>query len=228
MSRLLLFDIDGTLTRDSHAFDGLFARTLEQELGLRMHQRWGEYPHSTDSGILDHVVRSARGRPPTEAEIARVKERYHQCLREHCHLAASRAGAAACLNSLACDSRFDLGIVTGNWLGAAEIKLAAAGIDAASLRLFSADVSFARAEILLAAITHGGCEPEASVYFGDAPWDADAARRLRVPFVAVGPDGSRFREFEPPVRVEDFLDIAAVKGAARSAAVPQRLAPHRG
>lgn len=64
--KLVIFDIDGTLTRTSGVDDACFIPTLAEFFGTTdFDTDWSRYPHVTDSGILDRLSRRFRGRGPS-------------------------------------------------------------------------------------------------------------------------------------------------------------------
>lgn len=221
LPRLVLFDIDGTLTRGAGPSDGLFARAVEAELSVRMHQRWAEYRYSTDSGILEQVVIEALGRSPHEAEVRRVQGRYHAELRREAGCLQPTAGASGALAHLGASAGTTVAIATGNWREAGRIKLRGAGVEAEGLRIFSASDAISRPQILRCALEAHGVRPEQAVYVGDAPWDALAAQELGLPFVGLVDERNRFSEIEDVVTLTDFTRIEQIEAALEIARPPR-------
>ena len=74
--KLVMFDIDGTLTDTSAADANGFVEAVRDELGITgIDTDWAAYPQATSEGILDEVVRRATGRPVTPAESQAVQHR---------------------------------------------------------------------------------------------------------------------------------------------------------
>ena len=65
--KLVVFDVDGTLTRSNHCDNISFVAAVEDVLGIAdICQEWALYQNVTDSGILDELVNAAWGRSPTD------------------------------------------------------------------------------------------------------------------------------------------------------------------
>ena len=72
----MVFDIDGTLTRSTGVDDECFVRAMRDEVGLSGFDcDWANYPHATDSGLTQEIVRRQTGREATAGEQARVQRR---------------------------------------------------------------------------------------------------------------------------------------------------------
>jgi phosphoglycolate phosphatase-like HAD superfamily hydrolase len=188
---LAIFDIDGTLTLGTSHFRS-FVAALEAECGFRsVSPNWKDYTHPSDSGIVAQVSRQQAGRELSSDELQRFKDRYLTLLREACRREARAVnGAAEFLRSLDEDAGWTVAYATGNWHATARCKLAAAGLPANGFPLAGAEDGESRVAILRAAIDQslersGVKTFERIVSFGDALWDLEAARELRVPFVGL-------------------------------------------
>ena len=81
--KLVVFDIDGTLTRTSDVDDVCFIPTLREYFGRSdFDTDWSAYPHVSDSGILDSLSRRFHGRPATDEEAASFESAFMARLRE--------------------------------------------------------------------------------------------------------------------------------------------------
>lgn len=198
--RLALFDIDGTLTASNEVDDECFAEVVAAELGVRAEDiDWSAAPHITDVGIAHWLWTRHRGRGPSDAELAGVRERFVELMRERLRVSPERCrpirGALESLARLEADG-WTIALATGAWRDSARLKLRAAGISPA-LPLFAADEAMAREEILTLARDHcAGRSPGAFdriVSIGDGVWDVRTARRLSLPFVGVGSGAQRER-----------------------------------
>ncbi|MEK7474446.1 MAG: HAD family hydrolase [Candidatus Coatesbacteria bacterium] len=191
MKPLVVFDIDGTLLHRTSENDLGLQRVYWNALGVNVRREWGDYRSSTDSGITHEVCRLKLGRRATPAEIIRVKRSLMTLLRElrrrTGRLYEPTPGAETileCLRAGGCE----VAIATGNWRISAGFKLAAARIRRAGVTMATADDHEVRAGIIGHAIARcGGRREYAGIaYIGDRPWDAHAARALRIGFVGVG------------------------------------------
>lgn len=69
--KLIMFDIDGTLTRTEVADGACFIQALQDVFGFtEVSDDWSIYPHCTDSGILEALFQERRGRSPSAVEVA--------------------------------------------------------------------------------------------------------------------------------------------------------------
>ena len=79
MAKLVLFDIDGTLVNTSEVDAMCYVRSFIEEFGLKeIDERWENYRHATDSGILDEIFERAYSRLPSEEEVERHIRRFLQ------------------------------------------------------------------------------------------------------------------------------------------------------
>lgn len=196
--KLVMFDMDGTLT-DSFALDeNCYVLAIEQALGLRnVVTEWDAYTHTSASYCLQEIVQRTRGLPPTEAESRGVQTRMVEIMREIEGRSGRRtreiSGAASCLRQLL-KNGFAVAIASGDWEATARHKLSTAGIPFEGLPSAFCDCAHPRTEIMKTALErathHYGRENfERVVYVGDGAWDVRACRELRWPLVGVG-DGA--------------------------------------
>src|SRR5438552_5466848 len=68
--KLLMFDIDGTLTQTYQADEICFVQALREIFGFtNINTDWASYPHCSDSGILEALFQTERGRSPGPTEV---------------------------------------------------------------------------------------------------------------------------------------------------------------
>src|SRR5262245_36842587 len=104
--RLILFDIDGTLTQTTKVDDRCFIRAVCDALGLATIDRdWANYPDVTDSGIVWTLHEAHRGAPPSVEEMTAVRQRFLDLLQQEVGrdptLCQAMPGATALLTELA-------------------------------------------------------------------------------------------------------------------------------
>jgi beta-phosphoglucomutase-like phosphatase (HAD superfamily) len=74
--KLVMFDIDGTLTESNNLDDQSYLRALSEVFNLsEVSDDWSSYSHVTDACILREVFQDKLGRVPVLAEI----EAFQQC-----------------------------------------------------------------------------------------------------------------------------------------------------
>ena len=142
---LIIFDLDGTLTREDGVDGDCYLQALADEFGIEgISIKWAEYPHATDSCILPEIIRKHLGRPPSAEDRRRFQRRFAALLEASLLADPTRfsqmPGAAAMLAWLADEgSHWRAAIATGAFHASATFKLDKAGIDPKMLPLASAD-----------------------------------------------------------------------------------------
>jgi phosphoglycolate phosphatase-like HAD superfamily hydrolase len=128
-SRLLLFDIDGTLINSFGAMR-LFDKTLSEIVGAPA-ATGGVYHGSTDPKIVREKL-VAMGVDPAPDLVSRILTRLEDLLEAEVASGATteaKPGAHELLGVLSDDGRFALSVLTGNTVRNAKSKLKAAGVD---------------------------------------------------------------------------------------------------
>ena len=191
--RLVVFDIDGTLTRTADIDEVCYVAAIREVLSIAdMDTDWTHYPHVTDSAILRQVVQLSLRRDVLVEEMDRVR----QCFRQNLEDAFRRQprsclpvdGGPEMLRQLA---GVAVALATGGWESTARLKLERAGYDIRDIPLASSSDADTREEImriaeLRAREKHGVTGFETITYVGDGVWDARAAANLGWRFVGVG------------------------------------------
>ena len=188
---LVVFDIDGTLTRTDSIDEVCYVAAVEEVLSIpNIDTDWTHYPHVTDSGILRYLVHDV---------LPEEMERVCQCFRQNLEDAFRRqpdscrpvGGGPEMLRQLAEQSDVAVALATGGWEPTARLKLERAGYDIADIPLASSSDADTREEIMRIAERrarekHGVQGFDAITYVGDGVWDARAAANLGWRFLGVG------------------------------------------
>ncbi len=195
--RLVMFDIDGTLTETMTVDEECFVRSFKDVFGFAdIDTDWSHYPHATDSGIFDDVFMSRVGRSPTAQDISRFRQHFIQLLAAASSQSpfAPVAGANRLLSRLARDRSHRVSLATGGWRDCARLKMASAGMCFDDHPAASADDALDRESIMRLskqrASERYGESFACTVYVGDGVWDARACRSVGIPFIGIG-TGSR-------------------------------------
>lgn len=229
MKPLVIFDVDGTLCDTSSVDDECFCATAATLLGVPLGSAsWEGSPHVTDSGILEWLWTSHRGRSPAPREVEEFIARFEAALTHELQRAPERfvaiAGALPLLSHLE-EQGWSFAVATGGWGRTARLKLQAAGLPVASL-LASADDSHDRCEIFRLAETRAnaraGAPLDRTVLVGDGAWDVRVAAQLGWPMVGVGqgPRAARLRSAGAGTIFPDFADRDRVLAGLSESAVP--------
>ncbi|NUM53057.1 MAG: HAD family hydrolase [Candidatus Hydrogenedentes bacterium] len=225
--RVILFDIDGTLTATTNADNGCYETAFEKCFGFPLPTTdWHCYTHVTDMGIIQEVMADT-GRPPATPEaIARFEEVYEQELAKsfarHPGGFIEVPGARALLESLARKTDVRFGLATGGMRRTALFKLRQIGVDGAAIPGAFANDAISRADIARTALRRTGVNPTDVVYVGDGSWDAAASAELGMRFVGVCREYSRDRLTAAGATaiIENYTDLDGFHEAIESATVP--------
>lgn len=226
MSRLLLFDIDGTLVDTGGAGREALRRALESVFGETGPIDSFDFHGKTDPAIVHGLMREAgRGEEEIESRLDRLWDTYLDALpreladRKREGRVSPYLGVLDLLESVAADSRFALALVTGNVAAGAWHKLDAAELGHHfEFGAFGSD-SPRREDLPPLALRRAARQlgreyaPSEAVVIGDTPEDVRCARAsgIRAVTVATGRHGTEELAGHGPDHVfADLSDTAAV------------------
>jgi phosphoglycolate phosphatase len=196
MHRLILFDIDGTLTRTQNGYIP-FNEAILKTFGIDGDIRTVVPDGNTDPMIVEDIFIKANVTIEFEKSVwqeftSNLRERYHYYVQQGVTTIRALPGAAELLHALAMNQAFTASVVTGNFEVTAAIKLEAAGL-APYLRR-GAYASDSRYRPDLPAIAKERWEAmnlrrigaEHCIVIGDTPKDLEAARHNQMKCILVG------------------------------------------
>ena len=197
--RLVIFDIDGTLTQTMKADEECFVCSLAEVCGFSdVDTDWSRYKHATDSGVFREIYESRTGRPPSPSEISRFRQHFIRLLAQVSFGAAFApvTGAPLLLSRLADSADLRVALATGGWRDSARLKMTSAGLCYDDYPAASSDDALDRESIIRlsmqrAAERYG--RVGSTVYVGDGVWDARACRSVGIPFIGIATDGRAAR-----------------------------------
>jgi len=196
--RLIIFDVDGTLTDTMAVGARCFLRSFAEVFGFAdVNPDWSLYKNATDAGIAHEVFESRTGRAPSEIERARFREHLVATFRSASQEAPfpAVAGARELLAWLGVMDGYQVALATGCWRVCARVKMASAGMTYDDYPSVSADDAPDRESIVTLAIERAsrriGGNVFGSVYVGDGVWDGRACRNLGIPFIGIGAGAQR-------------------------------------
>jgi phosphoglycolate phosphatase-like HAD superfamily hydrolase len=229
---LAIFDIDGTLTNTNSVDNECFVKALAEAHAItEINTDWSAYPHTTDSGITQHIFQEKFGRDPEETELGEFKGCFMNMLSEQYRSNSSSfaeiTGAANALTRLRQESDWAVAIATGCWRESALLKLRAANIDIDGTPAAYAEDGLSREEILQAAVSKSLEQYRLSdfgkiVSIGDGLWDVRTARRLDFAFLGVGCGESAAMLHQAGAKhvIEDFANYGQLVRFLNEAEVP--------
>lgn len=191
---LILFDIDGTLVYTTNRQDSkAFAATYEA-----IYHRpfptidWHQYPHVTDTTIIQTVIWEAFKRHPTQEEIEQFQRLYLKKLLQERQQNPAHfkevPGARKMMEYLLSQSQFCVGIATGGWIKPARVKLGHVEIPKGHSPISGADGLATREEIIEQALHYAHKHHKRFariVYIGDALWDVQTTRKIKMNFIGI-------------------------------------------
>ena len=223
MERLILFDIDGTLTRTENGYVP-FNEAILQTFGCTGDIRTVVPDGNTDPLIVQDIFAKANFVFEFQDRIweqftINSRERYHHHVMQGTTKVRALPGTDTLLRALAANEKICSSVVTGNFEATAEIKLETAGLAAYLRRGAYASDSHVRAD--LPAIAKARCERitgstllvEQCIIIGDTPNDLQAARQNHMKCILVGTGRypiEELRYFEPDGCLADLVDTDAV------------------
>lgn len=224
VTKLILFDIDGTLLWTDGAGRRAIHTALIEVFGTTGPSDYW-FDGKTDRQIVRDLMRlEGHGDPDIDARMdalfARYSARLREELRDPAHPPVLLPGVMPLLDALEVRDDVVLGLLTGNIAEGAEAKLGAVGIDPARFRIcaFGSDrelrpdlpaVALERAQSVLGAAV----PPDAAVVIGDTPADIDCGRQAGTRTVAVATGRYSIEELtahRADVVFRDLSDTAAV------------------
>src|SRR5439155_5726890 len=208
--------------RTSDVDAALYAQAFLDTFGIPLPTLdWTVYSHATDRGIAEEALRRA-GRAASRTTLDDMRRRFIESLDRALRAdpAHQVPGASAMLARLR-EDRHAVAFATGCWEASARLKLARSFIEVGDCHLVACDGEPDRVAILRSAMKRAAPDEGPVVYVGDGPWDVQAARSLRLPFVGIDHDDSgRLRGLRVGTVLRDFRDYGAFLGAVARAVPP--------
>jgi phosphoglycolate phosphatase len=223
MERLILFDIDGTLTRTQNGYIP-FNEAIFNTFGIDGDIRTVVPDGNTDPLIVQDIFTKANVTFAFDDAAWRqftinLRERYHHHVLNGTTTVRPLPGAAELLRALTANEGFCPSVVTGNFEITANIKLEAAGLAPYLCRGAYASDSQHRPDLPAIAkrrreeTTEQPLRPEHCVVIGDTPKDLEAARENHMRCVLVGTGRYPIEElqyWEPDGCLADLTDTNSV------------------
>ena len=196
MDRLILFDIDGTLTRTQNGYIP-FNEAILWTFGIGGDIRTVVPDGNTDPMIVEDIFATANVKITVQDAdwqefTIRLRERYHYHVQRGTTTIGPMPGAAELLRALSPDESFSPSVVTGNFEATADLKLEAAALAPYLRRGAYASDSRHRPDLPMIAkkrweeINGREIGAEQCIVIGDTPKDLEAARHNQMKCILVG------------------------------------------
>ncbi|MDT5062547.1 MAG: hypothetical protein QOH63_3006 [Acidobacteriota bacterium] len=231
--KLIIFDIDGTLTNTNRVDGECFVQAFADLYGVTdINTNWGDYPHATDSGITLSIFQRRWNRAPAPSEVTRLKQSFVSFMQSQYSIDPTLfeeiPGAAKALDNLKQETGWAVSIATGCWSVSAEMKLKAAGIHTVGIPIACADDGLSREEILRAAVSkaqahYGQNSFERIVSIGDGVWDVRTALHLNFAFIGIGSGEHEklLRDTGATYVIGDYTDFERLVRGLNEAEIPK-------
>ena len=194
-NKLVIFDIDGTLTNTNHVDSVCFEKAILDTFSITsIDTNWHNYKYSTDLGIVTEIIQARLNRSPTPQEIEKIRDKFVKYLEatfsEDSLLCVPIDGSQRIFENISALG-WDVAIATGGWKKSAVLKLKTAQIQYQNAPIAHSDDHFEREKIISIAINRAEQfyqKPsyEKVIYVGDRVWDKKAANQLKVDFIGIG------------------------------------------
>ena len=193
--KLLIFDIDGTLTDTIGVDNECFIRAFEDEFQVELTQTdWATFQNVTDAGLFQDLFELNFNKKPSTFEQDTFQTRFFEYLQSNLEKSPERfseiRGAKKFIESCLQHNEIKVAFATGGWGTSAKMKLRASGIPYKNLPLSCSNRFISRQEILADAVEQSSREHDSAsfsdvIYFGDGVWDLQTTTELDIRFVGV-------------------------------------------
>ncbi|MBN3939672.1 MAG: DUF952 domain-containing protein [Nostoc sp. NMS9] len=227
--KLVVFDIDGTLTNTKKIDENCFVQAFALEFGLfGINTNWTKYTYTTDSGITQQIFKEKLKRLPSDEELFRLKARFVSLLQEASinkqDLFSEIPGSANVLAKLQLNPDWCVAIATGAWHESAKLKLQKANLQIEGIPLASANDAYSREDIIKTAIIKAENIYQVEkfkkvVFVGDGVWDVKAAYRLNITFIGIG--DNKLKNVGATKVIKDFTNLEDFLKILQDAEIPR-------
>jgi phosphoglycolate phosphatase-like HAD superfamily hydrolase len=193
--KLIIFDIDGTLTNTNKVDHQSFIKTYADLYDIHVEENmWEHCEHYTDTGIAQHVFDTKIGRPMGPVDMRKIKkamvDNLMSFMEENESAFDEVKGAYEIIELLKTKKEYALAIATGCWEDTATLKLNIAGLDYDEIPLANSDHSISRVGIIEKAIElsqekNGVKSFDKIIYIGDGIWDVKATNEKNIPLIGI-------------------------------------------
>jgi len=227
--KLLIFDIDGTLTDTNDVDLECYFRALSDEFGANNSNHTViEDDLVTDSGFAQATYAKIHGIHPPESVMSTLKARFMRYLQtafsEDPRRFQEIPGASHLLARLMNNAAWGVAIATGCWLQSATFKLEQLRISFRPLPTATSDDAPRKSSIvsltIQRALQHYAQQSFSKIVFvGDRHWDLKIAEATKLGFIGRGSDGTLALS-GASCTVRDYLDPDSFMHLLETVSVP--------
>ena len=189
-NKLIVFDIDGTLTESVEIHQKGFINALTQ-LGVRkIDSNFKAYKHHTDSFIAKEIYENDKNTSFSETEVRKFEVLLLNFIQNY--QISEVKGAKRTVEQIENDTDFGICYATGSLLKPAKHKLDSIGLKYNCEQLIASNNIEDRENIVLKAIQsaksfYNAEKFERIISVGDGLWDLQTAKNLNLEFIGIGP-----------------------------------------
>jgi len=191
--KLVMFDIDGTLTESNALDDESYLQALNDVFGFsEVSSDWTSYSHVTDACILKEVCQHQLGRIPSPIEVETFQKHFLELLVKGAEARGgvkAVSGASEILKELFASPDYEVAYAGGAWTASATFKLQSANLPIHNVPHAFSDDDESREGITVIALsraeTYYGQSFSDVIYIGDGIWDIRSAKKSGYSFVGI-------------------------------------------
>jgi len=191
--KLIIFDIDGTLTDSKAIDDACFVETFKEVFDIDIGELdWSKFKNVTDTSITTEILKDKFSGEEFDRAFEKLRQEFLKKLSvaslENPSSFQEVPGAKAFFDLT--KSKYHIGIGTGSWSDSGRTKLNAIGIKADDYPFGNCDNSVSREEMVQDSIRQAKVKYKTEefsevVYFGDGIWDYKTCNNLNIRFVGI-------------------------------------------
>ncbi|MEH2056606.1 MAG: HAD hydrolase-like protein [Nostoc sp.] len=191
--KLVMFDIDGTLTESNSLDHESYLQALHEVFGFSgILSDWTSYTHVTDACILKEVYQSQLGHVPSSREVESFQKRFLELLIDGAKArdgVKAVPGASDILKKLLASPDYEVAYAGGGWSASAIFKLKSANLTTENIPHAFSDDDDSREGIMAIARSRSEAYYRRFfadvVYVGDGIWDIISANNSGYSFIGI-------------------------------------------
>lgn len=213
--KLIIFDIDGTITDTTVVDDLCFKNTFKKIYNITLENiDWTKYVHCTDLGLTMGIIKENFNIELSINEKRKVEKHFIEQLLlasgENSKSFLEIPGSVKFINHLR-NENYPVALATGAWKQSALFKLGKVKLDIKGLPFAHSDELFSRADITNDAIKQAekiyGKTFKKVIYIGDGTWDYHTTKELGIPLIGVDKhNNGKLKKLGVKNIITDYID----------------------